>query len=306
MKNLNLSIIFISFFLSNICVYSSTTHKSLESLDHQLLHLLESKGFTVHRMIDDSKDISRLDSAKVEENKGNIIKLTASRLIPDARKRAIRPAKTSLGEIFKTTNSEYDTIMTEDFETGAIDTNKWELIGNPTWGITDYKQNTGLYSIWCAAGGDSARNPDQSGYVNNMESQIIFGPFNLGDATHCLMKFYFYLESEMTSDWFYFGASNDGENFGQMLYSGHSNGWREDLLNIGNVPELGDLTGSDSVWVIFGFVSDSTGLDKGVYVDDIKLYKGSGFSALGGWYNGIITKDKSPYVAVWDIYRRIP
>ena len=273
-----------------------TTHKVLF---HKTVKFLESKGLKVLQQVQPLRSPRILDTTQTEGNAKDFLKVAVQFKLPKAKKSAIHPQ--FMNKRFVESKTAYDTLLTEDFETGKIDTTKWQLLGNSTWGATNYRKHNGAYSAWCAAGGDSALSPNEN-YPNNCDSWMIYGPFDLRHATLSFLKFYFCQDTQPLHDYFCFGASIDGENFISYAISGSTNNkWLQECLNLGNVPLLGDLTGRDSVWIAFRFVSDSIGTDKGVFVDNVELFKGTGGSGLSGWISGTLTKEKSPYVACWEV-----
>jgi len=83
----------------------------------------------------------------------------------------------------------WTTIMTEDFEE-AFPSGLWRVSGDPTWGADDYQPHTGLASAWCASGGSSPLDPAENNYANNMNAWMIYGPFDLSDASDAELLFY--------------------------------------------------------------------------------------------------------------------
>jgi hypothetical protein len=166
----------------------------------------------------------------------------------------------------------WTTIMSEGFE-GSFPSGLWQLYGNPTWGKDDYKPQSGVYSAWCARDGSSGRDPATNNYANDMNAWMIYGPFNLSGAVGARLSFYYWLESEINYDWFYWLASTDGTNFYGSGVSGNSLGWVNENFDLSSVPGLGNVCNQPSVWIAFLFVSDSTITYKGAFVDDIVLQK---------------------------------
>ena len=65
------------------------------------------------------------------------------------------------------------------------------------------------------------------------------------------------------------GQSLDGVHFAGLGVSGDSGGWQ--FVNL----DLSGCLGDSSVWIAFKFVSDSSGVDVGAFVDDIVIQKRS-------------------------------
>ncbi len=77
-------------------------------------------------------------------------------------------------------------------------------------------------------------------------------------------------------------ASTDGVNFSGSCTTGNTGGWVDKVLDLTNVPTLGNLMGRPSVWVALRFTSDvSNYYPEGAYVDNIVLRK-----CTGGFWAG--------------------
>lgn len=291
---------FFAFFIST----NNSSSKNNTSININIIKNLEAKGIRVHRPIYDIK-IPALPDSNNTEDKNELLKLSVSKNIPDAKQRAIRPKISSLHKALNATSTAYDTIMIEDFETGEIDTNKWELTGDPTWGITEDRKQSGQYSIWCATGGDSAVST-KNGYPNNMNSKIIFGPFDLSDVNYAKLTFMHFIDTEGEKDWFSCFASVDGLNFHGISISGQEGFfgvWAEEVLNLNNVYGFGNMTGEKQVWIAFIFESDSISTsDKGVFIDDIILTKKQvAGTPVAGFVSGTWKSDSNPYIVMSNI-----
>ncbi|MBN1560703.1 T9SS type A sorting domain-containing protein [candidate division KSB1 bacterium] len=71
-------------------------------------------------------------------------------------------------------------------------------------------------------------------------------------------------------------ASVNGTDFyGYGLSGSTGDSWIPFSLALTDVPTLGDISGSSSVWITFGFTSDGTTQYEGVYLDDIVLEQGN-------------------------------
>jgi len=180
----------------------------------------------------------------------------------------------------------WSTIMTEDFE-GVFPGTKWTRYwasNGYTWDDVSYRAHTGSWSGWCAD--DSmAGNPDLNPpgpYANNMNAWMVYGPFDLSDATDAELLFYHWTKTEANYDKFFVGASVNGSSFYGTRYSGDwvssCGGWCYVNFDLTNVYILGDLCGYRNVWIAFAFTSDSSVTYEGTYLDDIILRKVTGRS----------------------------
>ena len=163
------------------------------------------------------------------------------------------------------------TVFGETFE-GSFPGTSWTLYGSPTWNDVDYDKHGGSRSGWCAG---SSLSP-ATGYTDNMDAWMVYGPFSLVDATGASMSFWYKNLSESGSDYFLWLASVDGVNFAGYQISGDQNNWVSQVFDLTNVPTLGDLRGRPQVWVAFAFESNSAVSGptyKGAYVDDVVVAK---------------------------------
>ncbi|MBI5414589.1 S8 family serine peptidase, partial [Candidatus Peregrinibacteria bacterium] len=172
----------------------------------------------------------------------------------------------------------WQTIMTENFE-GAFPPggSSWQAYdnnsnsGNDYWDDVNCHPHTGSWSAWAAATGDM---PDCGQYDNNMNSWMVYGPFNLSDANEAELNFYFQNDSEQNWDFFGYYASINGLNYSGFQNTGSTGGWAYRSFDLTNVGTLGNLTGQPQVWIAFVFSSDnSVNSLQGAYVDDIWLGK---------------------------------
>ena len=88
-----------------------------------------------------------------------------------------------------------ETIMTEDFE-GAFPNTLWNTFAqsgatDAYWDDISVRPNTGSWSAWCADEG-SEQGPDGGPYPDDMGAWMIYGPFDLSDATDVATLDFFY------------------------------------------------------------------------------------------------------------------
>jgi len=173
----------------------------------------------------------------------------------------------------------WNTIMTEGFE-GAFPNGSWRVFDNNGatngeyyWDDDDYKPYSGGWSAWAANGGANALDPQYYYYPNNMQSGMVYGPFDLSNTADAELLFYYWNQSELNYDYFGWYASANGTNFYGTRVSGDSNGWRYVNFDLTAVPGLGNLVGDSSVWIAFIFTSDGSIVDDGAFVDNVVLQK---------------------------------
>jgi len=163
---------------------------------------------------------------------------------------------------------------------GTFPSGKWSVFDNDGashgeyyWDEDDYKPHQGSRSAWPANGGADAIDPQYADYPNDLDSWMVYGPFDLSDAADAELLFHYWNQSEQGYDYLFWGASVNGANFYGSSVSGDSGGWQAENFDLTNVYTLGDLTGQPAVWIAFVFVSDYSITDKGAFVDDIMLRK---------------------------------
>ncbi|HPG41940.1 MAG TPA: FlgD immunoglobulin-like domain containing protein [bacterium] len=196
------------------------------------------------------------------------------------------------------TTDGWQTIKSETFE-GSFP-NDWQLLGTG-WGKSNYRKNNGTYSGWCAQG----TNPGGHTYTYNMNTWMIYGPFDLSDPniTNAKLSFWHWTISEYQYDYFMVGVSRTSYNSGYSVYgytgnfttlSGNVNGWNFLEFDLNDWDGEGDSYLDDNqVWIAFGFGSDNVVNYEGSYVDDISITKEASdpftlTSPNGGetWYTG--------------------
>lgn len=173
----------------------------------------------------------------------------------------------------------WQNIMTEDFE-GAFPTGLWAAFDNDGaingeyyWDDDDYKPHWGSWSAWCANGGADGLDPEFYYYPNDMKSWMVYGPFDLSDATDAELNFYYWLDTEYDYDYLEWMASIDGQNFYGQGYSGSSGGWVSESFDLTDVYILGNLCGQSQVWIALIFESDEFNTGEGAFIDDVVLHK---------------------------------
>jgi hypothetical protein len=168
--------------------------------------------------------------------------------------------------------SHWTEIMYWAFEAAGLP-DPWQLYGNPTWGVAPGRSFSGDGSLWCARSGSAGRAP-AAGYANNMNGWITYGPFGLSDAIAAQWSFRYWLDGKDSGDVLRWGASADGVNYRYWAadaISGQTTGWREEVFDLANAFELGNLCGKPQVWVAIWFITDGSGTAEGAYVDEMQI-----------------------------------
>lgn len=162
----------------------------------------------------------------------------------------------------------WQTIMTENFE-GPFPSPGWIVTGNPGWDDQSCMAATGSWSAWCANGGASGVEPcpGEVHYFNNMNTWMIYGPFDLSDATQAEVYLSCYLSTEVGFDFFSVYDSPNGVDFYATAQASGHHGWAGESFLVSS------WGGDPSVWFALSFQSDASVTDSGVYIDDIVLRK---------------------------------
>jgi hypothetical protein len=178
------------------------------------------------------------------------------------------------------------TLMSETFEGTFPGT--WTLYsfsglatGEHKWGKRTCRPMNGGYSGMsygggAVGGGLSCSDPQPK----NIVSWMVSPTFSLVGATAAEVRYHLWQNSELNYDFFYALVSTDGTNFCGRKYSGNTEGWSEQVLDLTNVYGMGSLIGESAVQVAFVFISDFTD-DGGIYydgafIDDLSLIRCDG------------------------------
>ncbi|MBN2006569.1 MAG: hypothetical protein JXA21_24670 [Anaerolineae bacterium] len=138
------------------------------------------------------------------------------------------------------------------------------------WDDDDYRAYSGKWAAWPANGGDDGiiPEPGSDNYANNMNTRMIYGPFDLSDAVVALTQFYLWREIETPFDYLAFEISHDGVAFEEISrWSGDHPAWELELV------QYPDYLGDDSVWVAWRFYSDANITRQGPWIDEIGIWK---------------------------------
>lgn len=141
------------------------------------------------------------------------------------------------------------------------------------WAPSTCHAYQGSYSGWAIGGGAQGQIMNCGGdYAGNVSSWMVYGPFSLADTPFAELRLQAWLNSEPGYDGLCRMASVDGQRFYGSCSWGNSQGWVEQVLNLNNVPTLGNLAGRARVWVALAFISDNIGqYAEGAFVDNVTV-----------------------------------
>ncbi len=187
---------------------------------------------------------------------------------------------------FTTQGSAWVKLVSEGFESafpgswqlssGLYENGTWyDVTSAVSWGKRTCHAFSGSYGGWAVGGGSLGGTVSCSeSYPDYFQSWMVYGPLNLSQVKDGLMsmKTWFDVEGDFY-DYLGWGVSLDKQMFYGYRFSGYSNGWVADTIDLKNVPTLGNVTGRAQVWIGFWFKSDVSDIyfEEGVAVDDISL-----------------------------------
>src|SRR4030042_4019352 len=125
--------------------------------------------------------------------------------------------------------------MSEDFE-GAFPNGLWNAFDNNGatygeyfWDDDDFKPHPptppSYWSAWPANGGANGVDPQSNNYANDMDSWLMYAPFDLSNCAAADYDFYYWNKSEPGFDYFGWAASPNGSNFYGSQLSGDQSSW---------------------------------------------------------------------------------
>ena len=159
-------------------------------------------------------------------------------------------------------------ILNEGFE-GSWPPPGW--VAQPNWGASSCRAFAGSKSAWVEGSAGLACGSD---YFNDENAFLIYGPFSLADATAASLSFQLWLNSERDYDFLCRMVSADGTSFGGICTHGKSNDWIERVLDLTNVPTVGNVTGQPAVWIALVWNTDTLiAKAEGAFVDNVRVTK---------------------------------
>lgn len=167
-----------------------------------------------------------------------------------------------------TTPTIWPAILSEGFE-GAFPYSGWTLFDGSNdgyerlWDDVSARAYSGGWSAWPAGGGANGLVPDQ--YANDMDSWMIYGPFDLSSVVAAQTTFFLWRATEPSFDYLAFVISSDGQNFAEYARWDGSADWTRIPINLNN------YVGDDSVWIAWYYHADGSVTNIGAFVDEITV-----------------------------------
>lgn len=167
------------------------------------------------------------------------------------------------------------TLFSDEFDTWSA---SWLLFGNPTWGLSSFKADTGTSSAYCI--GSQFAAPPAGGYPAGLNSWMVAGPFDLSGWTAGTLQADLVIKTvpwDSTAGTGAYVALRAGVNT-ETLYGSAYDGDQGDAflsatLDLTAVPTLGNLCGKPVVYIAFQFKSSAgpSGGLPGAFVDHVRL-----------------------------------
>jgi hypothetical protein len=171
-------------------------------------------------------------------------------------------------------NGEWQVLLNESFES-AWPSYGWSVADlsddgyDRIWGSDEYRPHTpSLKAAWPARSGRNGRNPTSKNndYFNNLDTRMVYGPFDLSDASTLEISFWMWWQTEANHDYIILEVSRDNQTFAELgRWHGTYSEWQFiDVLT-------NDYALDSSVWVAWRFTSNASTAFDGPWVDDILL-----------------------------------
>ncbi len=168
------------------------------------------------------------------------------------------------------------TLMSENFE-GEFPRGLWHIgrEGDPyLWGRRDCNPHGGTYSMWGGGGGTlGAQTPCSGMYTTGYATTLSYGPFDLSGCTDVRINFAHWTWLG-DGDYLRVGWTNDGgKSYDMVPIYGNAEslcgGWCVESFDKSKYKI--SLCGQPSVYLVFQFSSNASGVSYGTFVDDVSV-----------------------------------
>ncbi len=242
-----------------------------------------------------------LASTPTPFNRGTLAKATPSPRAKPTSTPTTQPKRVGTTRSPSAPTAFWTPITSEGFEVCSMPCPGWSVVDLSNdgferywkdvryWDGTAYRANSGAWAAWPAAGGADGYSPsiNNNKYFDNMDTRMIYGPFDLSDAGDAQVYFYLWREIEPGFDYLTFEVSLDGVNFQELArWDGFVQTWELESISLRNYTGYSRPVGDSRVWVAWRFFSDSSVRYQGPWVDDISIFKlVPGQVTAQGWAN---------------------
>ncbi len=134
------------------------------------------------------------------------------------------------------------------------------------WDDDNTKAYAGSRAAWPARGGTQGVSPSLFCYPHNMDTWMIYGPFDLSNATDADTYFQLWREIEAGWDYVFFGVSTDTLRFYGYFWDGSADWEFKDVYYTA-------FTGQPQVWIAWYFYSDASVAYRGSWIDDVVVWR---------------------------------
>jgi hypothetical protein len=193
-------------------------------------------------------------------------------------------------------NHPWLTAFTETFE--GVFPGKWELLsyayssngsflnvtGQVSWGQRTCRAVSGTYGGWAVGGGSVWGGKScADSFPPDVETWMTYGPIDLSAVKDGQLTLKIWSDDETNLDSLGWGVSLDNDWFYGNSFSGDSQGWLPQTIDLKNVYRIGNVTGKPSVWVGVWFKSNATNTlyEEGVAIDDLVVSTCGSVGACG-------------------------
>lgn len=170
------------------------------------------------------------------------------------------------------------TLLSEDFE-GRFPSGLWSVFAADNglveayWKKTNYRSYDGDKSAAAARGGPDGV-PAGHFYPHGVRSWAVYGPMDFSDAQSGEFSFKHSTHTQGQFDYLFWGVSIDGESFSGNTFTGLSDGWVDEVVDLTDQLQLGTTAAEPQVWIALIFASDDSGINgEGSYIDNVEVRK---------------------------------
>lgn len=173
-------------------------------------------------------------------------------------------------------------LLFDSFE-GAFPPGQWAYVGDDNgaaageyyWGKSSCQKVDGGYSAWAVgAGADGRHLKCNAVYPGYVDTWMVNGRYDLRNATGATLSAKLWVRTQGSGDQVCLLAAHGESDYWGWCYFGDFGGWTDGLVDLQNVPTLGNLTGQDDIRIALWFGSDGTNqFSQGAFADQVLFQK---------------------------------